>query len=385
MDWPKDEHQVRVWLAERLKPKVLTPSLWQELLDYSRVGDAIESQSKEGFAELEERARSYLRAARGMRLAPPRSGSGRTRMKKLLTDEEIRRAEVYSLLLGSLAAKDVGVSRFRQEVLGDRLLTRTKAQALLASPVPYMMSTDELRQSAIPLLDHRAEVTHARRRTAPDRWVERVTLKLMARRRTRTFNWRVARFIGDGMSLDLPPSLWGAMPFPGVEPFVRETSVFGRLLELSRSLSGHYPWQTWEAVWFVLTNEPPLLPPVQAGMKFWGSQPGAKYRRTVLTLAVEPWLSARSQKRVFRAYQRKMLGARNRELHLKSLELFVFVKAREGRLGRVRLWRDLMGEWNRCHPEWAYGEYNNFSRDYARVQRALLFPKPSVIGPIPLW
>lgn len=108
------------------------------------------------------------------------------------------------------------------------------------------------------------------------------------------------------------------------------------------------------------------------------------YRRSLLTLEIDPWLSAPSLLRVYRAYQREILGGRNRGLRTKSLDLFQFVTEREGIQGRRRKWDELRLEWNRAHRDRKYGDYRNFRRDFERARRAILLPERRT-AVIPLW
>ncbi len=45
---------------------------------------------------------------------------------------------------------------------------------------------------------------------------------------------------------------------------VRQDSVLGELQQLSSNLTERFPWGQAQPTWFVLTGEPPLVPPVKA-------------------------------------------------------------------------------------------------------------------------
>lgn len=396
--WPESAEEVQVWLAKRLRKPVLPPVVWHELLRERHVQGAIDSATREAFKFLEDTARSLMRVASGRTVPRPRAKQAGA--KVYLTREEILRAGAFSTFLGSLASRDGAVVRFRHEFLDGGILDRLEAKELLSSPTPYLLGGNDLRKASISLWDHKPEVTHQREALEGGRWRDHVVLRIPTAD-IEAFDFEVERSTHDGLWLDIPPNLWGlATPFAGVEPFVRPSSVFDQLRKASNWLSIRFPWERWQAVWFTLTGEAPFVPPIQPGTKGWTSgsdkkpRRGAKarndervaYRRNVLTLEVEPWLSTKSLVRIYRAYQREWLGLRNRKTEDKSLALFEFVTIREGNGGRRRKWEDLMKEWNRRHPpDWQYGEYRNFRRDYERVRQTILLPKAPVFGPIPLW
>jgi muconolactone delta-isomerase len=79
--------------------------------------------------------------------------------------------------------------------------------------------------------------------------------------------------------------------------------------------------------------------------------------------------------------QRRHLGHRWRRPDELTLKLVQFVAARELsalRQGQRRAtWRELMREWNGVYPNWKYGQYSNFAKDYHRATDALLPPLAS--------
>ena len=67
------------------------------------------------------------------------------------------------------------------------------------------------------------------------------------------------------------------------------------------------------------------------------------------------------------------------------MDLFQFVKEREGTRGRSKKWDELRVAWNRAHPERKYGDYRNFRRDFERARKAILLPEQRAVGGMPLW
>ena len=385
---PRTEAELASWLAAKLRLPMVPDGIWQELSDLSYVRNALGS-SRGGLSELLGAARSYVRAASGpVTPSPLGRQKKRARSASLVPAAEIRRAEVFSLFLAKLATRDRAVLRFRREVLGDRSLSQLEAQSLLISPAPYLLTSKELASWKIPAQEHQAEVEHRREGLGGANWREHVVLRLRAAKRSRTYKFVIRRSRGDGMLLDVPPALWGrATPLRGVEPFVRPLSAFDLLRKVCNWLSERFPWRPWDAVWFVLTGIPPFVPPIQPQVRAWTSQTDKVpiFRRDLLTLEMDPWLSVAAVVRVYRAYQRQILAGRNRGLGARSMDLFLFVTEREGTNGRTKTWDELRAEWNREHRDCRYLDYKNFRRDFDRARRAVLLPKYRPVGAIPLW
>jgi hypothetical protein len=386
MEQPRSERELQKWLARKLGIPMVPPALWKELVDGAFVWEVLDAPIPRLFEDIEREAR---RRWRGWRLTGRTTRTGRREKssRSLMTAAEIRRSEVFSRFLGRYATRDRAVIRFRSQVLGDRIPSTTEAERLLASPALYLLSPAELRSRSVPLLAHEADVHHRREHRTRERWKERITLKLRWARRSTTCKFSIPRRAHDAQWLEVPPLLWGrATPFNQVEPFVRLGSAFDQLRKASLWLSERFPWTPWDAVWFVLTNEPPFVYPVEVGIRSWTSQSEGveAFHRSVLTLTVDPWVSSKSLERVFRAHQKELLGARNRGLRENTLDVFAFVLDREGSEGRSMSWPRLCNAWNRAHTNRRYSEYRHFRGDYFRAREALLLPKKRMIRPIRL-
>ncbi len=322
-------------------------------------------------------------------LGAPTRGVRRSRVgsRALLDESEIRHAGVFSRSLARIAATDEAVRRFRTQVLGGEPLAADEAQRALSSPALYLLSPKSLRSLSMPIRHHEARVEHRRAETKRRRWKENVKLTLTWQSRSKAFEFSIRRSIHDGMWLEVPPQLWGRVtPFGQYEPFVRRGSLFDQLRKAGAWLVQRFPWKPWDAVWFVLTGAPPPVPPIEIGVRSWSSQTGGvqTFRRSVLTLTVDPWLSAKSLARVYRAHQKELLGARIRGLGANLYVVFEFVLRHEGPEGRCVSWSRLWKAWNRAHPDRRYGDYRNFRSDYVRARNALMLLKTSVIRPIRL-
>lgn len=388
-DWQKSDAGVRRRLAAALPLADVPEALWAELQDRG-VRDVREAvDPDELFADLVDVALSYLRAMTAQLVpAPPRRRQARAG-NKLLTAEEFKRAEAVSIVIARSAESRDSVAKFRRGVLGERTLTDRDAAALLCSPAFYLLTADELHQLHITA-ETPATAVCKRQMTGAETWTDDVTLDLRLGKRRERRHFSIPRRHGDGQWLEVPPDLWGrATPFGHLEPLVNPGAAFDELRKTCNGLCNNLLWQPWDAMWFVLTGSPPFISPIRPGIRRWSSMAGAMpYRREVLTLEVDTWLSAKSLGRVFLAYQRALRGDRNRQLEAKAISLFQFVLGREQAGKRVRSWPKLMAEWNHAHrhqKDWQYGDFRQLRRDYMLARRRILSLQERPMSPLPAW
>jgi hypothetical protein len=366
---PQSEREAREWLAGRIGKKEMPDWLWQYLSDRGEIRDALQGGTEEGLETLLESVRGLLRLARkaqGLRRHDNRRSEPKP--NQYMTAQEIKRESVFSAHLARLASNHRAVARFRKEALGGTLLSRTEAEGLLASPAPYLLSAQVFRDRAIPLLGHRAEAKCRRSTERNGAWTERVELKIKWQKSSARFRFTIARTIHDRTWLDVFSHLFGTMsPYP-----LMDYSLLGDLQKVSRSVAAFYPWQTWDAGWFILTGAIPSVPCIQPAFT---RRQGDRFNRIVLTLGVEPWVSAKTVVRIYREYQRRLLGRDNRALGLKVLDVFEFVmKSREGS-EQSATWEKLREQWNRKYPNWAYPDFRHLRADFERAKQDLIFPR----------
>ena len=137
------------------------------------------------------------------------------------------------------------------------------------------------------------------------------------------------------------------------------------------------PLTAWQLLWYLLTAEVAEIPALTFLVR---ELPGAGYRlRDVVTIAVEPWVSARAVAAAYREAQRDAIGDINRPLREKALELARFLAGD----GWGRSVRDQQAAWNRLHPDWAISDPRNFRRAGQRAVRQLLGERMAVKDPLP--
>jgi len=137
----------------------------------------------------------------------------------------------------------------------------------------------------------------------------------------------------------------------------------GKTLEnFGSQLVSRYPWTLRDAVWFVLTGEPPKLTP----LKIQGNDLAGTHTLTFLT-----WIS---EKTIRRAYHSLHVGD-NRPLGHKSLSAFRFVDEHT-KPGQTPKWAELTRRWNKDHPnpKDKFTDRSALQRAYKRAEERLASP-----------
>jgi hypothetical protein len=152
---------------------------------------------------------------------------------------------------------------------------------------------------------------------------------------------------------------------------VRQDSVLGELQQLASSLTEQFPWGEAQATWFMLTGDLPLVPPVKVRytsrpvhVHLKSSYNAERFTYGEVTISAAPWVSEDIVAEAYFNLQRRILpGEQNRPLERRRLELLRFVLQRENPLEltktrRGQIGKELVKAWDRKHPNWAYGQYN---------------------------
>lgn len=306
----------------------------------------------------------------------PRTASHQERPE--LSPKESLRAEDFEECLAQIATRDPNVIEFRKAVLRGRLLKPKQALKLIRSPAAQALSLYSFKQWRIPVLDHDASLIRDQKfNVLADPW-----------RR-----YRAMIFVdppGETIpAWSLPDSRQRLvmLDFVNGNGFADRCRVFngsllGDLQELAGHLAERFSWQRAQATRFVLTGgEPPAVPPVTIRYVLEGDE---DFRHGQITLAVAPWVSAKTVSKVYRDLQGRILdSSRNRKPELKNLELLHFVAEREdlaslSRARRRKRGKELVKEWNKKKPGWAYDKSqpsSTFWRDYTDIEELVVRPR----------
>lgn len=153
----------------------------------------------------------------------------------------------------------------------------------------------------------------------------------------------------------------------------------GRLWTLGQRLTKLYGWGTIAAMHFVLTDQPPPLPPMAVQTTVAPAIPP----RATITITAEAWLSEETILRAYRAARshamRALTGAENaavRDVSARNWRIYRFVLAHTDAHGeRQGTWEELRRAWNgQCAPDEKSDTYAHFRRDFYRAETAQLDP-----------
>lgn len=142
--------------------------------------------------------------------------------------------------------------------------------------------------------------------------------------------------------------------------------VLGRLKKVAEDLiKYHCPaWKEAEAVGFILTGKPPIIPRVRYSLSL--NSPGGP---CWVTLKFDARITPTKLAKDYAQIRKKILGNHHViPLSKKHQKLAEFVSDNKGNL----TWEKLMHKWNEQFPQWAYTNYRLFHRDAnAAIDRIL--------------
>ncbi len=401
------EEDLRALVADRLGRESVSDTLWDLLVHKDHVDDALKT-GEAGIADL-------VGAARALR--PYEEFMEAVRPRKEVSDEpdkrEVRGAPIvfeggalelararslgaYLSLRGSLHPL---VRRFREEVLGGRILTDQEVRAFVESPANSRFSPERLKDEDVPIVGHSARfLDHG------------VVLGGEDEANCMEVEYLHVDPPGNVLVALLPTSVYyddlekvrfptgrerteaGESSAPGVVVSSRTHapiypgSVLDGLARVSSTLSQDLSaaWDRAQAAWFVLTDET-VLPTALSG--HYASATGEYLTYGTITLEVEPWVPAEIVRRCYRDLQTQVLGQKPRAPEERNIAIFEFVASEvrgsmaraEGSTGlEERLhWQKLMVRWNKANSSrssWTYRHPSKFRRDYRRGGRAVVEP-----------
>jgi hypothetical protein len=144
-----------------------------------------------------------------------------------------------------------------------------------------------------------------------------------------------------------------------------EGETLAWLRELGRWLSDRFGWPEPSAVFFVLTNVPPLPDPSFS----YEISPGKHFPALDrVVMRVNPEMSAKELAAAYRAIRSQHFRARVRSLTPKHINLALFFASRPDE----SKWKELLDEWNKSYPKWRYRSESNFARDCREARRRVL-------------
>lgn len=340
------EAGLRIKLAAALGRSDLPDALWNQLVRDGFVPDVLSGDER--FEPLVQRAREYLNL---MRAGGPEIDSEPRELTPPKQSLLSKRMHAVSTLLANEAAEYDPVVNFRREVLGDKLLKADEVEDWIhsqyssqpgitywASEVPLPVGTNILKHSGNGYLF-----------TDPP---------LLVNEKSPTIGKIEVRDLSYRSHVD--SSTKGVSIYSG--------GPLGRLWRLCEKLQQIFGWNQTQCTSFVLTGEPPLIPPAWLKPDF-----RTPYEVTSrITLEIDPAVSPKEVAQFYRNARSEVVSNRYRSQSQKHLQLAVFSVSRS----ESEPWADQLAAWNEKYPDWAYtsDRVKNFSRDCQQARRRLLHP-----------
>ncbi len=297
----------------------------------------------------------------------------------LLSEYEQLRAQAVTERVAQLAAAVPEVRRFRDRVCNGNTLSPEQATRLLRSPATRVFTPEQFAQRGLSPVDHEVIGIVENHGSADGDYWRRCAARFQSPQPALVLerNLTIAAKLptsdtGQILPERIPPL--ASYTFPagdgtGQRIMAWPESVLDIVHSTGVALIEHYPWPELDALWFVLTGIAPALPVVRQEVKLFDHPHG---RHAAIELAVAPWVSADTVLRAYRRLQREVLGGDNRPISMRNLALFRFVVAEQQAADGKATWREMLGRWNRAHPQWHYDDVRRFNRDWVRTERALL-------------
>lgn len=245
-------------------------------------------------------------------------------------------------------------------------MSPSEALAFFESPAPYLLSRQDFAELGVPIVGHIAK-SDLKPPPPQSEWSETIHLQLRGGGRSVMRIFELNRCNTGETRLTFPDGLGGGYSkLP-----VLAGSIAADLLKASQWLHSLYPWEERDALWFIVTGQPPWIPPLQVGVRCCRFKD--RFEHMYMDFAIEPWVSAGTVTRVLRACQRELLGRKNSSIPGKNLVVMDFVCERQASSPKEK-WPALTEAWNKRHAERRILDYRHLRRAYVKTRRSVLLP-----------
>jgi hypothetical protein len=377
-----DTHQLRSYAAERLDIDHVPDPLWNKsaprlLVDYwDNHPDKRVLTQEELVASIKEDLKAFRELGGDMTPWSTRQAKRQRSVEAGFSDNDSVSLRAWALCVywAKLAEGEAVVRSFRARVTDGVAVSDADARRLLASPAASLVSVRTFAKHGVPIVGHTSELDVSERSHPLDRRYNFYgTLRLA---------WpegvEVMEFKNSGPAPPTPMEVWNGTETILIAPWL--SSVLGDLRKTASKLAERYPWDISAAAWFVLTGEPPWVPPLTATAQ----GPDSIRNHGTITIKASHWVPEEDVANLY-----SYIKAQTRPAPTTSrrrLTLFCFVTERSSpTLERLTTridpppWRSLQSLWNEEYPadhEWHYRDIRNFRRDFLEAWRSLTVPAP---------
>jgi hypothetical protein len=379
-----DTHPLRSMVKKRLNLDIVPDPIWNKSVTRQFVQWWEDSSSADKKSKVQDRLVDLLRddvkAHRQMKGDSDLWSTSRRYERipaeaDLTSDDPIAfRAWAMCVYWAKLAEGEEAVRSFRAKVTDGVAVSDVDARRLLASPAASLVSVRKFAKHGVPIVGHTSKLDVSERRHPLDQHYNFYgTLRLA---------WpggsEVMEFGNSGPAPPTPMEVWNGTETTLIAPW--PFSVLGDLRKTASKLAERYPWDISAAAWFVLTGEPPWVPPITVTAQ----GPDSIRNHGTVTIKASHWVPEEDVANLY-----SYMKAQTRPAPTTSrrrLTLFCFVTERSSpTLERLTTgidpppWRSLQSLWNEEYPadhEWHYRDIRNFRRDFLEAWRSLTVPAP---------
>jgi len=251
--------------------------------------------------------------------------------------------------------------------LGQRWLTPEQADSFLTSPAIQLVQWFALQEAGFDLVGVKSEFTEQELQS-DGTW--RASVRVAGRAQPYTVAGNILPGKGRGIisgNIVIGHKLALVRSANGIAYNVGywDGSTLDDLQKRAHVLCEKYGWEEYSAIWFMLTAQAPLVPPLT------GSISNDLTGRIKLTVA--PWISDQSLLSHMRQMRLAALGRKTLRTNPISFEVFTLVE-RETNLagGRKPTWEMLRQRWNeRVPPGNQFKDASQIRRRYGQAERVL--------------
>lgn len=144
-----------------------------------------------------------------------------------------------------------------------------------------------------------------------------------------------------------------------------------RIRSLADDLAERYRWPRDHAIRFLLCDDIPLAAPITP----FDDEHDPYFRHVTLSASVEPWVSAETVARVYRAAQQRLSGKQRHYLRDDAIDVLRFCMNQVDQRGRLPTWSRILAAWNRQHPNDQYKNAAAIRKAFVSAEETLI-PEP---------
>jgi hypothetical protein len=377
-----DTHPLRNFVAERLELDHVPDPIWNTVTIRSHITlweDSTNDHKEVMQERLVDRVRDFMKAAKdlGADVTPwttPQRKRSASMEARLAPDDPIAlRAQALCVYWAKLADADRDVCSFRKRTLGGAAVSADEANRLVTSPATAFMWPETFTRGGVPIVGHTAKLD-LMERSHPFEVPYRI-------RGTLRIEWSTGEAVvpvaHEAPRPPEPMEVWNGTESKLVSPW--PLSVLGQLQKTASKLAERYPWEMPAAAWFVLTGEPPWVPPLTAT----SSGPDLAKNHGTISIRAAHWVPEETVRQLYLKMKARMKPTPTTSP--RRLALFQFLTERSSGINELNKgeivtgldippWRKLQGEWNEQYPpshKWHYSDHRNLRRDFTEASKLL--------------